>query len=134
MSIVKLDIDEEAYFKLIKSANDNNMSVGKHIETMQAKFTNIEQTFDDFTQLEVDHFKVVLFHQISEILESQEELAKSNEGTVDDKIMVDILNILFGRATRDKVIYSEMCNKYYPKLQYQFVHFLSFLPKYQNLT
>ena len=22
----------------------------------------------------------------------------------------------------------------YPKLQYQFVHFLSFLPKYQNLT
>ena len=43
MSIVKLDIDEETYFKLIKSANDNNMSVGKHIETMQAKFTNIEQ-------------------------------------------------------------------------------------------
>ncbi|MFR5188140.1 hypothetical protein [Peptostreptococcus sp.] len=117
MSIVKLDIDEEAYFKLIKSANDNNMSVGKHIETMQAKFTNIEQTFDDFTQLEVDHFKVVLFHQISEILESQEELAKSNEGTVDDKIMVDILNILFGRATRDKVIYSEMCNKYYELLR-----------------
>ena len=25
-------------------------------------------------------------------------------------------------------------NKYKPKLQYQFVHFLSFLPKYQNLT
>ena len=24
--------------------------------------------------------------------------------------------------------------KYIPKLQYQFVHFLSFLPKYQNLT
>ena len=117
MSIVKLDIDEEAYFKLIKSANDNNISVGKHIETMQAKFTNIEQTFDDFTQLEVDHFKVVLFHQISEILESQEELAKSNEGTVDDKIMVDILNTLFGRATRDKVIYSEMCNKYYELLR-----------------
>lgn len=117
MSIVKLDIDEEAYFKLIKSANNNNMSVGKHIETMQAKFTNIEQTFDDFTQLEVDHFKVVLFHQISEILESQKELAKSNEGTIDDKIMVDVLNILFARATRDKLIFNELCNEYYESLR-----------------
>lgn len=117
MSIVKLDIDEETYFKLIKSANNNDMTVGKHIETMQAKFTNIEQTFDDFTQLEVDHFKLVLFHQISEILESQEELANSNEGTIDDEIMIEILNLLFARTTRDKLIFNEMCSKYYELLR-----------------
>ena len=117
MSTIKIEISEEQYFRLLKTANENNMTVAQHIESMQSRFTDIEQTFEEFTQLEIDNFKTTLFHTISEILDSQEELAKSNEGTIDDKIMVDILNILFGRATRDKMIYSEVCNKYYELLR-----------------
>lgn len=108
-----VEISEEQYFRLVKSANERNISVEKHIESMQAKFTDIEQTFMNFNQEEIDHFKLVLQATISEIIQSQEDLANSDEGTMTDKVMVDILNILFGRATRNKMIFAELCGKYY---------------------
>jgi hypothetical protein len=117
MVMAKLELSEEQFFRLAKTANDNNMTVAQHIESMQSAFTNIHQTFEEFSQLEIENFKNTLFNTISEILDSQEELARSDDGTIDDKIMVDVLNILFGRATRDRLIFSEMCNKYYELLR-----------------
>ena len=114
---MKLEISEDLYFSLLKTANGLNMSVNEHILTMQEKYANTEQDFLVTSQVMLDNFRAVLFMTIQEILDSQKNLANSDEGTPEDMAMVEVLNVLFARATRDNMIVQECLDIFTKKMR-----------------
>ena len=110
---MKLEIPESLYFELAKAANEKGRSIAEHIGLMNQRYNDVEKSFEGFTQREVDYFTGVLFNTLDEILTSQEELARSDERTEADARMTEILNVLFGRATRDRDIFNEIIEMFF---------------------
>lgn len=110
---MKLEMPDELYFELAQTANSIGITPVEHISKMQQFYSNTVRTYEMVTQEELDYFKNVLHMTIAETLVAQEDLANSDEGTEADRKMVDVLNILFARATRDYALVCELLKEFY---------------------
>lgn len=114
---MKVELSEELYLDLLKSANERGKTVEKHISGMQELYNNNVRAYEDVTQEQLDHFKRCLHFTIDELMVSQQDMANSDEGTEIDRKMVDVLNVLFGRATNDYMIVTELLKIFYDKIE-----------------
>lgn len=111
---MKIEIPERVYFRIMQEANNQNKSVNEFVSGLFERFMNLETTYENVSQDDLELFTNELHLIIDEIIDSQEDLAKSDEGNDMDLIMVHILEIMFARATRDKLIMAE-CLEYFLK-------------------
>lgn len=110
---MKIEIDEQLYFNLLKKANDRNISIQEHISRMNDRYTDMVYSNPAYTQKELDQFNDWLNFTLDETIDAQIDLVDSDVGTWIDKRMIDVLKVMFGRATRDKEIYNEMIRAFY---------------------
>lgn len=111
---MKIEIPERVYFRIMQEANNQNKSVNEFISGLFERFMNIETTYENVSQDDLELFTGALHSTIDEIIDSQNDLANSDEGTNMDLIMIHVLEIIFARATRDKLIMAE-CLEYFLK-------------------
>lgn len=112
---MKIEIPERLYFRILQECNNNEINIEDYISGLFEKYLNLQTSYEKLTQKELDYFIQCLHFTIEEILLSQKDLAESEEGTEVDKKMVDILNVIFARATRDKTIINECIDIFYKK-------------------
>lgn len=104
---MKINLPDELYFGVMQICNDEGVAINDFVQGLFERYLNLQQSYNELPQSKIDYFTSCLHQTIDEIMQSQKDLSVSDEGTDVDKRMIDILNVIFARATRDKMIMSE---------------------------
>lgn len=110
---MKINLPDELYFKILTVCNNDNIPIDEFIVGLFEKYLNLQQSYNDLTQNKLDYFTSCLHQTIDEIIQGQIDLTESDEGTDIDKKMIQVLTIIFARATRDRMIMSECVDSFF---------------------
>ncbi|MGP1402636.1 MAG: hypothetical protein ACTTKY_00640 [Catonella sp.] len=110
---MKINLPDELYFKILTACNNDNIPINEFIVGLFERHLNLQQSYNDLTQDKLDYFTSCLHQTIDEIVQGQIDLSESDEGTDVDKKMIEVLTIIFARATRDRMIMSECIDSFF---------------------
>lgn len=110
---MKINLPDELYFGVMQICNDDDIAIDDFVQGLFERYLNLQQSYNELPQSKIDYFTSCLHQTIDEIMQSQKDLSVSDDGTDVDKKMIDILNVIFARATRDKMIMSECVDLFF---------------------
>lgn len=110
---MKIEIPDELYYKLLQDSMKNKRSINEQLQKVFERYMNLDIVYENLNDEQINTFRDILHSTIEEILISQKDLAESDEGSELDLKMMDVLNILLARATRDKDIMSECMEEFF---------------------